>query len=275
MFQVFLILSLVLFVLFLVPSKFRRYFAAGGWSFLGIFFVLFSFGHVAENEFIYPVAAVLSLPLFIITIAASYSGNRTAFRITTVAAVAFIIYSVIAPNQAISEWLIRMQVDNTILALAMIGHPAAAPSWDCILSNGYGIIITFSCTPIVGTAVMLGMATGVDANMKQKIVAAGFVILSLAFLNIARLVFVVKAYSEQWFPYFTDFASGGFPGHESFFWAHNVIGRISFTFLAIILVGWGLTYFIPDLRKFYREILYFYYNGLKSISGCLFDMKDI
>jgi archaeosortase A len=265
MIQAFLILSLVLFVLFLVPSKYKKYFAAGGWTFLGIFFVLFSFSHVTENEYIYPLAAALSIPLFVTTIAASYSGNRTAFRITTVAAVAFIIYSVIAPNQAFSEWLIRMQVDNTILALAMIGHPAEAPSWDCILSNGYGVIITLSCTPIVGTAIMLGMASGGDGNLKQKITAAGFVVLSLALLNVVRIAFVVKAYSEQWFPYFTDI-SGGFPGHESFFWAHNVIGRISFTFLAIILVGWGLTYFIPDIKEFYREILYFYYDGLKNIS---------
>ncbi len=266
MIGILLILSLISFIIFLVPTKYKNYFAAGGWIFLGLFFVLFSLGHVAENEFIYPLAAVLSLPLFITTITGSFSRNETAFKITTVAAVAFIVYSIIAPNQIISEWLIKMQVDNTIFALTMIGHSAEAPSWDCILSNGYGIIITFSCTPIVGMAVMLGMASGGEADLKQKIAAAGFVIISLALLNIVRIAFVVKAYSEQWFPYFSEFASGGFPGHESFFWAHNVIGRISFTFLAIILVGWGMTYFIPDLKDFYREILYFYYEGLKKIS---------
>jgi len=266
MIEAFLILSLLSFVLYLLPSGYKRYFAAGGWLFLGIFFVLFSLCHVAENEYIYPLAALLSIPLFITSISASLMEDRTAFRITTVAAIAFIIYSVIAPNQILSEWLIKMQVENTIFALTMIGHPAETPSWDCILSKGYGVIITLSCTPIVGMAVMLGLASGGDGNIRQKIAAAGFVILSLALLNIVRIAFVVKAYSEQWFPYFTDFASGGFPGHESFFWAHNVIGRISFTFLAIIFVGWGLTYFIPDLKDFYREILYFYYDGLKKIS---------
>lgn len=265
MIEAFLIFSLVSFVMYLLPFGYRKYLAAGGWLFLGIFFVLFSLCHVAENEYIYPIAALLSIPLFITTISASIKEDKTAFRITTIAAVAFILYSVIALNQIISEWLIKMQVENTIFALTMIGHHAETPSWDCILSNGYGIIITLSCTPIVGMAVMLGLTSGGSANLKQKLAAAGFVILSLTLLNIVRIAFVVKAYSEQWFPYFTNFA-GGFPGHESFFWAHNVIGRISFTFMAIILVGWGLTYFIPDLKDFYREVLYFYYDGLRKIS---------
>lgn len=268
MITILLVLSLASFALFLFPfpKKFRKFFAASGWSFLAVFFILFSFGHIDENEFIYPLAALLCIPLFITTITASCCGDRTAFRITTVASVAFIIYSAIALNREISDWLIRMQVDNTIFALTMLGHPAEAPSWDCILSNGYGVIITLSCTPLVGTAVMLGMATGAEGKMKQKVAAAGFVILSLALLNIVRIAFVVKAYSEQWFPFFSGFASGGYPGHESFFWAHNVIGRISFTFLAIILVGWGLTFFIPGIREFYRDILYFYYDGLKRLS---------
>ena len=271
MISVFLVLSLISFVLYLVPSGYKKYFAAGGWAYLGIFFILFSISHITENEFVYPLAAVLSIPLFITTINASLSEEKTAFRITTVAAVAFVIYSIIALNRIIVDWLILMQVENTIFALTMIGHPVETPSWDCILSNGYGVIVTLSCTPITGMAVMLGMASGSEGNLKQKIAAAVFVIISLAVLNVVRIAFVVKAYSEQWFPYFADFASGGFPGHESFFWAHNVIGRISFTFLAIILVGWGLTYFIPGLKEFYREILYFYYDGLKKISkGDLF-----
>lgn len=265
MISILLMLSLISFILFLAPIEFKNYFAASGWTFLGIFFFLFSFCHIAENEYVYPLAALLSLPLFITTITASMSKDATAYRISTVAAVAFIIYSAIALNQIVSEWLIRMQVENTVFALTLLGHPVEAPSWDCILSKGYGVIITLSCTPVVGMAVMLGMASGADGNLRQKIMAAAFVILSLALLNIVRIAFVVKAYSEQWFPFFTDF-TGGLPGHESFFWAHNVIGRISFTFLAIILVGWGLMYFIPGLKAFYMEILYFYYNGLKNIS---------
>jgi len=261
-----LTLSLISFILFLAPLDFKKYFAAFGWLFLGIFFVGTSALYLAENEFVYPFIALLSLPVLIITIKNCLYEDKTALQITTVASIAFLIYSVIAFIDPFSEWMIASQVENTVLALTAIGHPASVSTWDTILSNGYIIIITISCTPIVGTAVMLGLAAGVDGTRQQKLLAFLFVILSLALLNIVRLIFVVVAYSEQWFPYFLDLASNGYPGYESFYWAHNVIGRISFTLLGIVVVGGGLIVFIPAIKQFYSDILYFYYRGLKKMA---------
>ncbi|MDD4127687.1 MAG: hypothetical protein PHV39_08380, partial [Methanomicrobium sp.] len=124
-----------------------------------------------------------------------------------------------------------------------------------------------SCTPVVGIAVMIGLATGIGGNGRQKLIASLFAVISLIALNIIRLIFVVVAYSEQWFPYFFDAVANGYPGYESFYWAHNVIGRISFTLLGIIIVGGGLTLFVPCIREFYSEILHFYYRGLKNIAN--------
>ncbi|MBN2734548.1 MAG: archaeosortase A [Methanomicrobiaceae archaeon] len=266
-----LTLSLISFILFLAPVKFRntdlrRYFAAFGWLFLAFSFFGTTIVYLFENEFVYPAIAVLSLPIFAITIKNCLYEDKTALQITTVATIAFIIYSLVAFIDPISDWMIAQQVDNTVSALSAIGHPASVSAWDTILSNGYIIIITFSCTPIVGMAVMLGIATGVGGTGQQKILASLFAILSLALLNIIRLIFVVVAYSEQWFPYFLDIVSNGYPGYESFYWAHNVIGRISFTLLGIIIVGGGLTFFIPTIRQFYWDILHFYYRGLKIMA---------
>jgi archaeosortase A (PGF-CTERM-specific) len=266
-----LTLSLLSFILFLAPVKFRntdlrKYFAAFGWLFLALSFFGTTIVYLFENEFLYPVIAVLSLPIFAITIKNCLYEDKTALQITTVATIAFIIYSLVAFIDPISEWMITQQVDNTVSALSAIGYPASVSAWDTILSNGYIIIITFSCTPIVGMAVMLGIATGVGGTGQQKILASLFAILSLALLNIIRLIFVVVAYSEQWFPYFFDIVSNGYPGYESFYWAHNVIGRISFTLLGIIIVGGGLIVFIPAIRQFYWDILQFYYRDLKIMA---------
>ncbi|MDD3407352.1 MAG: archaeosortase A [Methanomicrobium sp.] len=263
--DILLTLSLISFVLFLVPSDLKKYFGAFGWIFLAFSFFGMTAGYIIEFEFVYPFIAILSVPMFFITIKHCLMQDKTALQITSVAAIAFIIYALVAFINPLSEWMISSLVDNTVFALTAIGHPAAVSGWDTIISNGYSVIITFSCTPIVGIAVMIGLAAGIGDSSRQKLMASLFAVLSLVALNIIRLIFVVVAYSEQWFPYFFDLVANGYPGYESFYWAHNVIGRISFTLLGIILVGGGLILFIPAIRDFYYEILHFYFRGLKDI----------
>ncbi|MBP2133250.1 archaeosortase A (PGF-CTERM-specific) [Methanomicrobium sp. W14] len=264
--DLFLTLSLISFVLFTVPTGLRKYFGAFGWTFLALSFFSITASYLSENEFVYLFGALLSLPVFYVSILYSLKGDKTAFRINFVAAVAFIIYAAVAFLSPVSDFLIAAQVDNTVTALAAIGHPASASAWDTILSKGYTVIITFSCTPVLGTAVMVGLAAGAKGSSRGKFLACLFAIISLAALNIIRLIFVVVAYSDQWFPYFLDIASEGYPGYESFYWAHNVIGRISFTILGIVVAGGGMALFVPSIWEFYSEILHFYYKGIKNIA---------
>ena len=83
-----LTLSLISFVIFLMPVDFKKYFAALGWLFLGIFFVGSSALYLTENEFVYPFIALLSLPVLIITIKNCLYEDKTALQITTVASIA-------------------------------------------------------------------------------------------------------------------------------------------------------------------------------------------
>lgn len=265
--DIILTLSLISFVLFMVTSELKKYFAALGWIFLAFSFYKMAAGYLMENEFVYPFIAVLAVPVFYITIKNSLLKDKTAFQITSVAAIAFIIYSAAAFISPVSEWMIKTLVEHTVFALTAIGHPASISEWNTILSNGYRVIITFSCTPIVGIAVMLGLSAGIAGTGSQKIMASLFAVATLIALNLIRLIFVVIAYSEQWFPYFFDTVANGYQGYESFYWAHNVIGRISFTLLGILIVGGGLILFIPQIKDFYFEILHFYYRGLKNIAN--------
>ncbi|WOF17176.1 archaeosortase A [Methanoplanus sp. FWC-SCC4] len=268
--EILLLLSLILFALSVAPTGFRGIFAAGGWIFLAVVFFSMSFHYIFENEFVYPAAAVISVPLLFITVKGCLKNDRTALNISSVAAIAFLIYAAVALWEPLATWLIETQVENTVSALLAIGHPASVSQWDTILSNGYIVVITLSCTPVVGTAIMLGVAMGVESSKFQKIIACVFTIATLAVLNLSRLVFVVVAYSEQWFPYFLDIASNGYPGFESFYWAHNVIGRIIFTILGIVITGGGLAIVVPDVRKFYSDIITFYYSGAVEIKSTFF-----
>jgi archaeosortase A (PGF-CTERM-specific) len=96
---------------------------------------------------------------------------------------------------------------------------------------------------------MLGVAAAVPTSTRQKLYAFLLVAPVIYLLNIFRNVFVIIAYSDQWFPYFPEIASNGEYGFESFFWAHNVICEL-LALVALIAIAYGLFLVIPDLGTF-------------------------
>jgi archaeosortase A (PGF-CTERM-specific) len=274
--EVFLLLiaSLLCFILFLAPTGFKKYFSAGGWTFLIILFLYVSFSYLPENEFVYPICALIALPLAALTVKGALESNPIVFQLSSVAAIAFTIYALLVFVEPIANFMIAAQVNSTAAALNAIGHATSIYSWDSMLSGGYFVQITVSCTPVVGAAIMLGLAIGPAGTYLQKFAGAVYAIATLIIINLVRLVFVVIAYSDQWFPFFADAVSGGFAGFESFYWAHNVMARILFTVIAITITGGGLMVIIPDLKKFYLDSLKYYYYGLKEMKTTIVSALD-
>lgn len=267
--EVFLLLiaSLVCFILFLAPTELKKYFSAGGWIFLTLVFLYVSFSHLPENEFVYPILALIALPFVALTVRGALESNPIVFQLSAVAAIAFTIYALLVFLDPIADWMIAAQVESTAALLNAFGHATSVYSWDTMMSGGYFVQITVSCTPVVGAAVMLGLALGPAGTPPQKAAGAIYAIATLIIINSIRLVFVMIAYSDQWFPFFADAVSGGFAGFESFYWAHNVMARILFSAIAIAVTGGGLMFIIPDLKKFYLDSLNYYYNGLKEMKS--------
>ena len=274
--EVFLLLiaSLVCFILFLAPTELKKYFSAGGWIFLTLVFLYVSFSHLPENEFVYPILALIALPFVALTVRGALESNPIVFQLSAVAAIAFTIYALLVFVGPIANWMIAAQVESTAALLNAFGHATSVYSWDTMMSGGYFVQITVSCTPVVGAAVMLGLATGPAGTPPQKAAGAIYAIATLIIINSIRLIFVMIAYSDQWFPFFADAVSGGFAGFESFYWAHNVMARILFSAIAIAVTGGGLMFIIPDLKKFYLDSLKYYYNGLKEMKSDIVTALD-
>ena len=69
--------------------------------------------------------------------------------------------------------------------------------------------IILACTGIQSIAIMLGVAAAVPTTLREKACAFLLVAPTIYILNLFRNVFVIMAYTGQWFPYFPDIAGNG------------------------------------------------------------------
>lgn len=253
------LISCACFLMFLVPGRYRRYFAAGGWvSIVGYLFLELPY-YISINNFVYPAITLLSLPFLYITVKYLLRDDSRVLQLSTIAAVAFLIYAPFAYIPALGDWLIAAVTNQTSAVLTAIGYPVNFTAWNMMERNGFRTEIILACTGIQSIAIMLGVAWGTRATYLQKI--AGFLLVfpTIYILNIFRNVFVIAAYSEQWFPYLPVIASNGEFGYESFFWAHNVMAEIG-ALIFLVALAYTLFMILPELGnladglyRLYRE----------------------
>jgi len=284
-------LSCIGFLAFLVPGRHRKYAAIFGW----VFIVLTLFTQLGEffqeNNFIYPLIAALSVPFLLITARQLLVEDERVINLSRAAAVAFLIYAPFGFSEIpifawMGNWLISLVVGQIVWMLdalhfavsltcmnpgtEQILNPSACGSIirDTITRNGYSVQIILGCTGIQSIAIMLGIAAAVPTTLKQKFYAFLMVAPTIYILNLLRNVFVVIAYTEQWFPYYPSIASNGEAGYESFFWAHNVIAELS-ALVALVIIAYGLFTLIPRLGDFADELYQLYVGEVR----CAFERK--
>lgn len=253
------LISCICFLVFLVPGRFRKYFALGGWaSIIGYLFLELPY-YFSINNFMYPAIALLSVPFLYITAKYLLRDDPRVLQISTVAAVAFLIYAPFGYIPALGDWLIAVVVGQTSTALAAVGYPVTFEAWNLMERNGFQTEIILACTGIQSIAIMLGVAWGVRSTLKQKV--AGFLLVfpTIYILNIVRNVFVITAYTEQWFPYLPEIAGNGEFGYESFFWAHNVMAELG-ALVFLVILAYALFMIIPELGIL-ADSLYRLYRG--------------
>ncbi|HRR87779.1 MAG TPA: archaeosortase A [Methanoculleus sp.] len=253
------LISCICFLAFLIPWRYRNYFAIGGWvSIVGYLFAEFP-RYISLNNFVYPTLAILSLPLLYITIKYLLRDDPRVIQVSMIAAVAFLVYAPFGYIPALGNWLISAVAGQTSAVLSAIGYPVNFQAWNMLERNGFQTEIVLACTGIQSIAIMLGVAWGVKSALKQKI--AGFFIIfpTIYILNILRNVFVITAYTEQWFPYLPEIASNGEFGYESFFWAHNVMAELG-ALVVLVALAYALFTAIPQLATLAND-LYLLYRG--------------
>ena len=286
MIEYLVLLSCAGFLAFLIPGPHRKYAAIAGWIFivLTLFAMLPDF--FREDNFMYPIIAALSVPFLAVTAKYLLEGDERVLHLSRAAAVAFLIYAPFGFSQIplfawIGNQLILLVVNQILWILGLLNfavtqscmdpatqlvmNPSACGSQllDTITRNGYSVQIILGCTGIQSIAILLGVAAAVPTNLRQKVAAFLIIAPTIYFLNLLRNVFVIMAYSDQWFPYFKDIAGNGEPGYESFFWAHNVIAELT-ALLLLIVIAYSLFTLIPELGQFADDLYQLYYGEIRK-----------
>ncbi|MFA4877811.1 MAG: archaeosortase A [Methanoregula sp.] len=271
MIEYLILISCIGFLAFLVPGRHRKYAAIIGW----IFIVLTLFAELpeyfSENNFMYPLVAVLSVPFLVITIKYLLRDDVRAISLSRAAAVAFLIYAPFGFDQVplfatLGNALIALVVGEIVWILGLLQFPVTLDAWNIIMHNNFRVEIILGCTGIQSIAILLGVAAAVPTTLRQKILAFLLIAPTIYFLNLLRNVFVVMAYTDQWFPYYPEIASNGELGYESFFWAHNVIAELT-ALVILIFLAYGLFRLIPNLGRFADEVYQLYSGEIRQAFG--------
>ena len=209
MIEYLVLISCIGFLAFLIPGRHRKYAAIIGWTFivLSLFYELPYY--ISLNNFLYPVMAVLSIPFLIITAKYLLAEDLRVMALSRAAAVAFLIYAPFEYIPALGDWLIGIVVGQVAWILDALYYPVTLSDWNIILRNTFRVEIILACTGIQSIAIMLGVAAAVPTTTRQKIYAFLLIAPTIYFLNLLRNVFVIIAYTEQWFPYYPEIASNG------------------------------------------------------------------
>jgi len=266
MIEYLVLISCIGFLAFLIPGRHRKYAAIAGW----VFIVLSLFGtlpeYFAENNFLYPVMAALSVPFLYVTIKHLLAEDPRIMHLSRAAAVAFLIYAPFEYLPMAGDWLISFVVGQVVWLLHLFNYPVSLDAWNIIAQHGFRVEIILACTGIQSIAIMLGVAAAVPTTLRQKCYAFLLVAPTIYILNLFRNVFVIMAYTSQWFPYYPEIAGNGEIGYESFFWAHNVIAEI-LALIILILIAYGLFTLIPRLGAFADELFQLYYGEVNRGFG--------
>src|SRR5271157_466104 len=155
MIEYLVLISCVFFLLFLIPTSFRQYAGILGWTGMVLYLFAEIPGYFSENNFLYPVLAVLSVPFLIVTARFLLGKEIRAMQLTTAAAVAFLIYAPFAFIQPLGDWLISVVIGQILWSLTVLHYQTTLVAWDMLQRNGFRIEIILACTGIQAMAIML------------------------------------------------------------------------------------------------------------------------
>ncbi|MCK9581902.1 MAG: archaeosortase A [Methanoregula sp.] len=271
MIEYLVLISFIGFLAFLLPGRHRKYAAIVGWAAIILFLFAELPYYFSQNNFLYPLMAVLSLPFLVITAQHLLDEDERVIHLSRAAAVAFLIYAPFGFDQIplfadLGNALIALVVNQVVWILNLLNFPVTLDAWNIIMHNSFRVEIILGCTGIQSIAIMLGVAAAVPTTLRQKILAFLLIAPTIYILNLLRNVFVIMAYTEQSFPYWPEIASNGEYGYESFFWAHNVIAEL-LALVCLVLIAYGLFIIIPRLGTFADDLYQLYYGEVMRALG--------
>jgi archaeosortase A (PGF-CTERM-specific) len=258
--------SCIFFLVFLIPWTGRKYAAILGWAAMVLFLVAEIPFYLSQNNILYPTIAVLAIPFLWVTARRLLAEDPAVLALSRASAVAFLIYAPFGYYEPLGDLLIGVVTSQVVWLLGLFGYPVTLLEWDLIGKDFFQIEIILACTGIQSMAIMLGVAAAVPTTLRQKVLAFLLVVPTIWILNLARNVFVIIAYTAQWFPYLPGIASNGEWGYESFFWSHNIIAEGG-ALIALVAIAYGLFVIIPDLGRWAGDLYTLYAGDLARLLG--------
>jgi len=258
--------ALVAFVLFLLPHRLKKYWAALGWTAV-VLSILVDIPYYlsVENNYLYPAMGLLGIPFLLITVPALLRETPVVFTLTRAAAIASLIYIPFAFIPELSDWLIGVVTVQVLFILTALGFSAHLSAWNTIMHGPFQVEIILACTGIQAIAMMCGIAWAVPPRTTRQKLLSFFIVAPLLYiLNLFRDVFVVMAYTAQWFPFYPEIAGNGELGYESFFWAHNVMSETG-ALVVLVVMAYSLFLINPGLGAFAEKIVTFYTDAIRKV----------
>ncbi len=250
------------FLIFLAARRYRQYAAIAGWAciILNLWSEVPAF--LREDNFLYPLLAILSLPFLAITAERLLKKDPVVLRLSRMAAIATIIWVPFALVPFLRDGLISIVVTLVFALVTALGHHPRMLAWDIIAEKAFANQIILECTGIMAIAIMLGIVfSGEGLTLRQAVPAFLLVVPPIFLLNLLRVAVVFIAVSDRWFAGFPD-PTG--TGDANFFWAHNVIAEgLAIAFLLVLT--WMLVRIIPGLGTFARALVRVYCDRIRDL----------
>ena len=291
--------ALVLFILFFLPTKIKRYFGIAAWIALeaGLFCLLPDL--FAEGNILYPVLIILSLVLLYVVIRRLLKDDETIKNFTVMGGVFCLFYVPFLIFKPLGDWLIGTVVTCIKCVFDAIGfeyytinpaHPLSPYFFNYFFSvdpevygtvfhyngqvewitqsAGYSDMIILGCTGITAIALLLAVVAVIRTSLVKKIAMGVLVTAVIYIVNVFRNVFVISAYFGQWFPWGEEMlvAMTGtvIPGFASFFWSHNVICEFG-AFAVIIILALILFKAAPGLLGTVKDIVMVFVHDTRQL----------
>ncbi|TGC10893.1 archaeosortase A [Methanolobus halotolerans] len=250
-------------------NNLRKLLGAAGWVFFAIHW-FYQPVHYIEISDYFNVVLVITVALICLIIAhtmfkeyrdpdalKNISSDVTSMA-TSATALGSLFYFPFAQMESLNIWIISLVTDNVFWTLHLLNLPAEMTAWNKIGLNGYQVEIILACTAIESIALFIGLIASVNAPFKKHAKAFLVSVPVIYGLNIIRDVFVIVAYSYQWF------------GPNSFDIAHHTIAKIG-SGIALFAIAYVVMRILPELAELIEGVWFlvigFIQNLLKKVVG--------
>jgi archaeosortase A (PGF-CTERM-specific) len=247
-----------------------RYLASGAWVVFGVFWLAL-FPHFAfeQKSFVEGVLSLAALPACLYAAYLLVRGRETLFLISRAVAFMGLIYMPFTMYPPGKELLIETVARQGEFVMELLGYEFEVVQrasgidgtyrFDNPTHGVFTINVLLACTGIGSMAIFGGLIAAVRAPLRRKLRGLAIAIPVIWALNLARVVFITLAFSQQWLQLFVEptMALLGYenPNMVSYFISDRVLAQ-SLSVVALVGIAWAVAREVPELLTVGEEVLY-------------------